>query len=70
MLNIHIDDPELEKDIRKTLGDDSRTIANAFAEFIRHRSIQQDIGISIEQLESGEAVPLADAIKDIRTKYE
>lgn len=70
MLNIHIDDPELEKNIKQTFGEDTRSIARAFSEFIRQRRIRQDIGVSIEQLDAGEAVPLGNVIKDIRVKYE
>ena len=70
MLNIHIDDPELEKNIKQTFGEDTRSIARAFSEFIKQRRIKQDIGVSIEQLDAGESVPLGDVINDIRTKYE
>ena len=70
MLNIHIDDPELEKNIKQTFGEDTRSIARAFSEFIKQRRIKQDIGVSIEQLGAGESVPLGDVINDIRKKYE
>ena len=70
MLNIHIDDPELEKNIKQTFGEDTRSIARAFSEFIKQRRIKQDIGVSIEQLDAGESVPLGDVINDIRKKYE
>jgi hypothetical protein len=70
MLNIHIDDPELERDIRQTFGDDARSIARAFSRFIQQQRIRQDIGVSIEQLEAGESTALGDVVKDIRTKYE
>lgn len=46
MLNLHIDDPELEK------------------------SIKQDVGISIEQLDLGESLPLNEVMDDIRAKHE
>ena len=70
MLNIHIDNPELEQDIKQTYGDDTKSIARAFFEFIRQQKIKQDIGVSIEQLESGEGIALGDVMKDIRAKYE
>lgn len=70
MLNIHIDNPELEKNIKQTYGDDTRSIARAFFEFIHQQKIKQDIGVSIEQLESGEGISLGDVMKDIRAKYE
>jgi len=43
MLNIQIDNPELEKNIRQTYGDDSQLIANAFLEFIRQQGIKSRI---------------------------
>lgn len=70
MLNIQIDNPELEKNIRQTYGDDSRSIANAFLEFIKQKSITQDIGISIKQLDAGESIPLAEVMEGVRSKYE
>ncbi len=70
MLNIHIDDPELEKSIKQVFGEDTRSIARAFSEFIKQRRIRQDIGISIEQLAAGESLPLNDVMDDIRAKYE
>ena len=70
MLNIHIDDPELEQNIKQTFGEDTRAIARAFFEFIQQQRINQDIGVSIEQLEAGESVALGEVVKDIRAKYE
>lgn len=70
MLNIRIDNPELERSIKQTYGDDSGSLAKAFAEFVRQQRIKQDIGVSIEQLDAGEGIPLEQAIADIRAKYE
>lgn len=70
MLNIHIDNPELEKNIKQTYGEDTKSIARAFSDFIQQQKIKQDIGISIEQLDAGEALPLGDVMNDIRAKYE
>ena len=70
MLNICIDNPELEKNIKQTFGDDTSSMAKAFFEFIHQQKIRQDIGISIEQLESREEIPLSDVMTDIRAKYE
>lgn len=70
MLNIQIDNPELERNIRQTYGEDTRSLAKAFAEFVQQQRIKQDIGVSIEQLDAGEGVPLEQAIADIRTKGE
>jgi hypothetical protein len=70
MLNIRIDNPEIEKSIKQTYGEDSNTIAKAFFEFIKQQRNRQDIGISIQELESGKGIPLDDVIRDISSKYE
>ncbi len=70
MLNIQIDDQELEQDIRNTYGDDKKSLAKAFLEFIKQQKIKQDIGISIKQLDAGDGIPLADTISDICAEYE
>jgi len=70
MLNIHIDNPELEKSIKQTYGEDDASIARAFFEFIKQQRNRQDIGISIEQLQNGEGIPLSHVIRDISVKYE
>ncbi|MEE9492434.1 MAG: hypothetical protein V3W04_03505 [Gammaproteobacteria bacterium] len=70
MLNIQIDNPELEKSIKHAYGDDTKSIAIAFSEFIKQQQIKRDIGISIKQLDSGEGIPLSNAVSEIRAKYE
>ncbi|MEW5992840.1 MAG: hypothetical protein AB1744_00395 [Candidatus Zixiibacteriota bacterium] len=70
MLNIRIDNPEIEKSIRQTYGEDPNTIAKAFFEFIKQQRNKQDIGISIEELRDGKGIPLGDVIRDISSKYE
>jgi len=70
MLNIQIDNPELEKNIKQTYGDDSQLIASAFCEFVKQQRIRRDIGISIKQLDAGEGIPLAEVMEGIRSKYE
>jgi len=69
MLNIQIDNPKLEKNIRQTYGDDSQSIANAFLAFIRQQSVKQDIGVSIKQLDADEGLPVAEVMAGIRSKY-
>jgi hypothetical protein len=70
MLNIQIDNYELERSIKQTYGENSHSIAKAFAEFIQHQKIKQDIDISVQQIESGKGIVLDQAIKEIRSKYE
>lgn len=70
MLNIRIDNPEIEKSIRQTYGEDANTIAKAFFEFIKQQKNRQDIGISIEELQNGKGIPLDDVIRDVSSKYD
>ena len=70
MLNIKIDNPELEANIKQTFGNDSQSLAEAFASFISKQRIKQDIGVSIRQLEAGEGVPITDVMEAARRKYE
>jgi len=70
MLNIHIDNPDVEKSLKQTYGDDEQSIVNAFMEFVQQQRIKRDIGISIQQLDNGEKIPLKNAMKQIRSKYE
>ncbi|MDT4288168.1 hypothetical protein RO575_01230 [Methylomonas sp. MO1] len=70
MLNIEIDNPELEASLQQLFGNNQQSIASAFAEFVQHRKIKQDIGVSITQLAAGEGLPLQEVMQDIRRKYE
>lgn len=70
MLNIKIDNPELEKNIKQFFGDDTQSLATAFAEFVKQRQVRQDIEISIKQLDNGEALDFKEAISEVRSKYE
>ena len=70
MLNIRIEDPEIEKSIKQTCGEDPHTIAQAFFEFVRQQQIKQDIGVSIEEIRDGKGISIDTVIKDICNKYE
>jgi hypothetical protein len=71
MLTIEIDNPELEDGLQQLFGSNNQhAIANAFAEFVQQRKIKQDIGVSIAQLDAGEAVSLRETMQSIRQKYE
>jgi len=52
------------------LEKDTKSIAKAFSEFIQGYKIKQDIKVSIEQLDADGGLPLAEAVADIRSKYE
>ena len=70
MLNIQIDNPELEKSITESCGEDPQAIARAFAEFVQQRQIIQDVGVSIRQLEAGEGASLERVMEQLRAQYE
>ena len=69
MLTIKIDDPDLERSIRQAYGDNSRLLVDAFVEFLRQQRVREDIGVSIEQLDSGSSIPLAQVMAEIRRKF-
>ena len=70
MLNITIDDPELENSVRKIYGNNEQAMVNAFAEFLQQQKIQKDVDEAIKQLDSGEGIPLSQAVQEVRAKYE
>lgn len=70
MLNIEIDNPELEENLKQLFGSNQQSIARAFAEFVQQRKIKQDIVVSIAQLEAGEGLSLRETMQSIRQKYE
>lgn len=65
MLNIRIDNPELEKNLKQYFGDDSQTFANAFLKFLQQEKIKRYVSISIKQLDAGEDLPLSQVILGI-----
>ncbi len=69
MLTITIDDPDLGRSIRQAYGDNSRLLVDAFVEFLRQQRVREDIGVSIEQLDSGSSIPLAQVMAEIRRKF-
>ena len=70
MLNIEINNPELEENLKQLYGNNKQSLVTAFADFVQQRNIKQDIGISISQLDAGEALPLQDVMQALRKKYE
>ena len=70
MLNIEINNPELEESLKQFYGNNKQSLVTAFADFVQQRNIKQDIGISISQLDAGEALPLQDVMQALRKKYE
>ena len=70
MLNIEINNPELEESLKQLYGNNKQSLVTAFADFVQQRKIKQDIGISISQLDAGEALPLQDVMQALRKTYE
>jgi hypothetical protein len=70
MLNIEINNPELEESLKQLYGNNKQSLVTAFSDFAQQRKIKQDIGISISQLDAGEAMPLQDVMQALRKKYE
>ena len=69
MLNIEIDNPELEENLKQLYGNNKLSIANAFADFVLQHKIKQDIEVSISHIDAGEALSLQEARQAIRQKY-
>ncbi|MFI3223527.1 MAG: hypothetical protein QX191_10880 [Methylococcaceae bacterium] len=70
MLNIEINNPELEESLKQLYGNNKQSLVTAFADFVQQRKIKQNIGISISQLDVGEALPLHEVMQALRKKYE
>lgn len=70
MLNLQINDPELEQNLRQTYGDNNQSIINAFTQFVKQQKIMKDVSISQEQAIKGEVIELDTVIADICAKYE
>lgn len=45
MLNIEIDNPELEENLKQLFGNNQQSIASDFAEFMQQRKIKQNLGV-------------------------
>jgi len=70
MLNIQIDNPVLEADLKQAFGDNPQSVARAFAEFVQAKRISDDIKESITQLEQGRALKAADVFSCIALSYK
>ena len=70
MVNIQIDNPELEVIIKQTYGNNTKSIGRAFFDFIQQQKLNQDIGVSITQLDDGREIPMENVMRDIQATYE
>ncbi|MGR9117533.1 MAG: hypothetical protein ACU85E_17445 [Gammaproteobacteria bacterium] len=68
MLNIEIDNPELEANLKQLFGNNQQSIARAFAKFVLQQKIKQDVEMSIKPLDAGEGLSLTLVVQTIRNK--
>jgi len=66
MINITIDNPDIEQILQQTYGNNHSRLIKEFSQFVRATKIKDDISISIQQLEQGECVKLADAFAQVK----
>jgi hypothetical protein len=69
MINIKIYNPELEREIRQSFGEDTHSLATEFVDFFHHCQIRQDIEVSIAQLDKGLGINMKQAITEVRAKH-
>lgn len=70
MINITIDNPDIEQILEQTYGNNHGRLVKEFSQFIQSKKIKDDIDISIQQLEWGEGIKLADAFNRVKRNYE
>ncbi len=70
MINITIDNPDIEQILQQTYGNNHSRLIKEFSQFVQATKIKDDISISIQQLERGESVKLADAFAQVKRNYE
>lgn len=70
MINITIDNPDIEQILEQTYGNNHNRLIKEFSQFIQSKKIQDDIDISIQQLERGEGIKLTDAFNRVKRNYE
>lgn len=70
MINITINNPDIEQILQQTYGGNHSRLIKEFSQFVQAAQIKDDINISIQQLERGESVTLADAFAQVKRSYE
>lgn len=70
MLNIQIDNPELEQFVRKTYGENTYPLAQAFMQFLQQQRIRQDVKVAMQQLDNQQGIPAKTAFEAVRNRYE
>jgi len=66
VINIIIDNPDIEQILQQTYGNNHSRLIKEFSQFVQATNIKDDISISIQQLERGESVKLADAFAQVK----
>lgn len=70
MINITINNPDIEQILQQTYGNNYSRLIKEFSQFVQATKIKDDISISIQQLEQGESIKLADAFSQVKRNYE
>ncbi len=70
MIHLEINNPELEKTIQQTFGNDQESLVLAFTEFLHKKKIQKDIQVSIQQIEQKKVLTLERTFEQVRSRYE
>ena len=70
MLNLQINDPELEQNLRQAYGNDNQSIIEAFSQFVKQQRIKQDITVSKEQAINAEVIELDEMVAPICARYK
>ena len=69
MMNIKINNPAIELTLKQTYGENVSFLLDDFVQFVQHKRIQQDVSVSIQEIESGQAIPIQEAFSSVRDKY-
>lgn len=70
MLNIQIDNPDIEEDLKRAYGEDKSRLNQLFTEFLLEKRIKSDIEQSLRDIESGQVVSLQEVMQEVRSIYE
>lgn len=70
MLSFQIDNLELENAIQQNYGSNTDGLVRDFVLFLKSRQIEEDVKISLEQIDLGETHPMNMVMEELRNKYE
>ncbi len=70
MLKFQIDNGHLEQVITNHYGQNTDSLIRDFVGYIQTKQVQNDIGVSIEQIKADEGVQISSVMEKLRNKYE